>query len=251
MRVTILGSGTSTGVPMIGCRCAVCRSENPKDRRSRASVYVRHEGTGLLIDTATDLRMQALTHGIDRVDAVLYTHAHADHLHGIDELRSFNHLQQGAIPCYGNRRTMAQLIERFGYVVYGGGAGYRPQLVPHVLDGPLEIGGLPVEPVEVQHGEDVIFGYRIGAMAYVTDCSAIPEPSQRRLRDLELLILSAIRYERHPTHFTLDQALAVVAALQPRRAVLTHLSHVFAYDTVSRQLPSGVELAYDGMTLDL
>ena len=252
MRITILGSGTSTGVPAIGCRCPICSSADPKNKRSRASIFIRHEGAGLLIDTSTDLRLQAMTHGVDRIDAVLYTHAHADHVHGIDELRSFNYLQQAPIPCYGNRATIAQLKTRFGYVFSNGtGVGYKPQLTPHELDGPREIGGMLVEPIEVVHGEDRIYGYRIGSMAYVTDCSAIPDGSRDRLRGLDLLIVSAIRYDAHPTHFTLAQALAAVDDVRPRRAVLTHLSHVFDYDTVNRQLPSGVELAYDGMVLSV
>lgn len=250
MQVTILGSGTSTGVPAIGCRCPVCTSGDPKNRRSRASIFIRRGETGLLIDTSTDLRLQAMTHGVDRVDAVLYTHAHADHVHGIDELRSFNWLQQGPIPCYGNRATIAQLKARFGYVFSNGaGPGYKPQLIPHELDGAREIGGVLVEPIDIVHGEDRIYGYRIGAMAYVTDCSAIPDASRARLRGLDLLIVSAIRYDAHPTHFTLAQALAAVEDLKPRRAVLTHLSHVFDYETVNRELPAGVELAYDGMVL--
>jgi phosphoribosyl 1,2-cyclic phosphate phosphodiesterase len=249
MQVTILGSGTSTGVPAIGCRCPVCSSLNPKNTRSRASVFIRREETGLLIDTSTDLRLQAMAHGVDRIDAVLYTHAHADHVHGIDELRSFNYLQQAPIPCYGNRATIAQLKARFGYVFSNGmgGPGYKPQLIPHELDSAEQIGGVLVEPIEVVHGEDLIYGYRIGSMAYVTDCSAISDVSRDRLRGLEVLILSAIRYDAHPTHFTLAQALAVIEDVKPRRAVLTHLSHVFEYDTVNRQLPAGVELAYDGM----
>jgi len=253
MQVTILGSGTSTGVPAIGCRCPVCRSTDPKNSRTRASIFIRREGTGLLVDTSTDLRLQALAHGVDRIDAVLYTHAHADHVHGIDELRSFNWLQQGPIPCYGNRATIAQLTARFGYVFSNGpgGPGYKPQLVPHELDGAREISGVLVEPVEVVHGEDRIYGYRIGSMAYVTDCSEISAASRDRLRGLEVLILSAIRYDAHPTHFTLAQALAVVGDVKPQRAVLTHLSHVFEYETVNRQLPSGVELAYDGMVLSV
>jgi len=252
MHITILGSGTSTGVPAIGCRCPVCSSSNPKNARSRASVFIRREGAGLLIDTSTDLRLQALAHGVDRIDAVLYTHAHADHVHGIDELRSFNYLQQAPIPCYGNRATIAQLKARFGYVFSNGtGPGYKPQLIPHELDAPREIVGVLVEPIEIVHGEERIYGYRIGSMAYITDCSAIPDASRHRLRGLDLLIVSAIRYDAHPTHFTLAQALAAIEDVQPRRAVLTHLSHVFDYDTVNGQLPAGVELAYDGMVLSV
>jgi len=252
VRITILGSGTSTGVPAIGCRCPVCSSSNPKNRRSRASVFIRLERAGLLIDTSTDLRLQAMACGVDRVDAVLYTHAHADHVHGIDELRSFNYLQQAPIPCYGNRPTIAQLKARFGYVFSNGtGTAYKPQLIPHELDGPREIGGVLVEPVDVVHGEDRIYGYRIGPMAYVTDCSSIPDASRERLRGLDLLIVSAIRYDVHPTHFTLAQALAAIKDVRPRHAVLTHLSHVFDYETVNGQLPAGVELAYDGMVFSV
>jgi phosphoribosyl 1,2-cyclic phosphate phosphodiesterase len=255
MRITILGSGTSTGVPAIGCRCPVCRSSNPKNTRSRASIYIRRENAGLLIDTSTDLRLQAMAHGVDRIDAVLYTHAHADHVHGIDELRSFNWLQQAPIPCYGNRATIAQLKARFGYVFSNGTGGtgpvYTPQLIPHELDGAQEIGGVLVEPIDIVHGQERIYGYRIGGMAYVTDCSEIPDASRSRLRGLDVLIVSAIRYDAHPTHFTLAQALAAVDDLKPRRAVLTHLSHVFDYETVNGQLPPGVELAYDGMALSV
>ena len=252
MRITILGSGTSTGVPAIGCRCPVCSSTNSKNTRSRASVFIRLRHAGLLIDTSTDLRLQALTYGVDRIDAVLYTHAHADHVHGIDELRSFNYLQQAPIPCYGNRTTIAQLKSRFGYVFANGtGPGYKPQLIPYELLAPREIGGVLVEPVDVMHGEDRIYGYRIGPMAYVTDCSAIPDASRAQLRELALLIVSAIRYDAHPTHFTLAQALAVIEDVRPRRAVLTHLSHDFEYETVNAQLPAGVELAYDGMVLSV
>lgn len=250
MELTVLGSGTSTGVPMIGCRCEVCRSSNPKNHRSRASVYVRDGTTRLLIDTSTDLRQQALRCGIDGVDAVLYTHAHADHVHGIDELRSFNHLQRGPIPCYGNAATIAALSARFAYAFSNGtGPAYTPQLQAHVLAGGRAFGRVTVEPVEVEHGADRILGYRLGDMAYVTDCSRIAPASQDRLRGLDLLVVSAIRYDAHPTHFTLDQALEAVAALRPRRAVLTHLSHVFDYDRVSASLPEGVALAYDGMVL--
>jgi phosphoribosyl 1,2-cyclic phosphate phosphodiesterase len=250
MELTILGSGTSTGVPMIGCRCEVCCSSNPKNHRSRASAYIRSGSTRLLVDTSTDLRQQALQCGVDGVDAVLYTHAHADHVHGIDELRSFNHLQRGPIPCYGNAETIAALRERFAYAFSNGtGPAYTPQLQAHALAGPRVFGGVTVEPIEVEHGADRILGYRLGTAAYVTDCSRIPPASQNCLRGLDLLVLSAIRYDAHPTHFTLEQALEAVAALRPRRAVLTHLSHVFDYDRVTAELPEGIALAYDGMVL--
>ena len=250
MEITVLGSGTSTGVPMIGCRCEVCRSADPRNQRSRASIYVRDSVTRLLVDTSTDLRSQAIRHGIDGVDAVLYTHHHADHVHGIDELRSFNYLQNGPIPCYGNRATIERLVARFDYVFSSGnGRGYRPQLRPHVIDQVLSIGDLTVEPIEVVYGADLILGYRFGAAAYITDCSEIPDRSKARLQGLDLLIVSAIRYQPHPTHFTLDQALGAIEELSPRRAVLTHLSHVFDFDQVTRTLPTGVELAYDGLVL--
>jgi len=252
MRVTFLGSGTSTGVPVIGCACAVCRSDDPRDRRLRPSIRIEWPGASVLVDTATDLRAQALVHGIGRVDAVLYTHAHADHVLGLDELRTFNWRQRGAIPVYGSRATLADLSRTFWYVFeqveVGGG---KPAVTPHEVFGPFEILGRRVVPVPVLHGSLPILGYRIGGLAYLTDASLIPESSYPLLRDLDTLVLAAPRERPHPTHMHLARALEEARRVSARRTFLTHIGHDLLHARVSAGLPEGVELAYDGLVLEI
>jgi len=250
IKILFLGSGTSTGVPVIGCRCSICCSSNPKNKRTRASILVTSDDRNILIDTATDLRFQALTYSIARIDAVFFTHAHADHIHGIDELRSFNMLQGGPIPCYGSRETMDAISSKFGYVFNGGGKNdWTPQLLVNIVDEALELYGIRVLPVAIFHGENTILGYRMNKTAYITDCSGMPDDSMDSLRGLALLILDATRYQPHAKHYGLRQAIDVIQDLKPERAVLTHLSHVFDHDQVNRDLPPGIELAYDGMEI--
>ena len=254
VELTILGCGTSSGVPLIHCKCAVCRSKNPKNNRLRASAWVRARGKSFLIDTSTDLRQQSLRHKIPRVDAVLYTHPHADHIHGIDELRSFNFVQRESIPAYGNQWTRDELQTKFSYIfkpgpVEGGGI---PQLELRPVDTALQtidILGVPVTPISVRHGSQECVAYRIDSVAYVTDCSYIAPESLDRLRGLSVLVLDCLRLAPHGTHFHLDQALEVVAQLRPKKTFLTHLSHDFDYDKWNRKLPKGVQLAYDGLTV--
>jgi phosphoribosyl 1,2-cyclic phosphate phosphodiesterase len=259
--LTILGCGTSTGVPLIGCKCAVCRSQNPKNHRLRAAAWLRTRGKSILIDTSTDLRAQALRHKIHHVDAVLYTHPHSDHVLGIDELRSYNFLQGTEIPVYGNAWTCEELPARFDYVfnppkkIEGGGV---PRLVlnqirpeKHGLKKPLLVQGVPIIPIRLQHGSKEVLAYRIDAIAYVTDTSYIPTESLEQLRGLEVLVLDCLRLEAHGTHFNLDQALEVISQLRPRKTFLTHLGHDFEYTKWSRKLPKGVFLAYDGLTIAL
>ncbi len=257
--LTVLGCGTSTGVPLIGCDCSVCRSKNPRNQRLRASAWVRTRGKSFLIDTSTDLRLQALRHKIRRVDAVLYTHPHSDHVLGIDEMRSYNYLQRSEISVYGNDWTCAELPTRFDYVftppkkIEGGGV---PQLVMNRVDAsrysvekPLLIEGVPVVPIALQHGSKEVLAYRIDSIAYVTDTSYIPARSLEQLRGLSVLILDCLRLEPHGTHFNLDQALEVVSQVRPKKTYLTHLGHDFEYAKWSRKLPKGVFLAYDGLTV--
>lgn len=255
IEMRILGCGTSTGVPLIGCRCPVCRSRNPKNNRTRAGAWVRTRGKSLLIDTSTDLRLQALRERIDRVDAVLYTHPHADHIHGIDELRSYNFLQKSSIPLYGNRWLCEDLRQKFSYIfsppasIEGGGI---PQLTLHEFDAKIrnfDVLGVPVTPVSLLHGTRECIGYRIDSVAYVTDTSYISPTSLDRLRGLSVLVLDCLRLKPHGTHFHLDQALAVVAEVRPKKTYLTHLGHDFDYATWSRKLPKGVALAYDGLKI--
>jgi len=253
----ILGCGTSSGVPLIACKCAVCRSKNPKNQRLRASVYVRHQGKRFLVDTSTDLRQQALRYRLSRVDAVLYTHPHADHLHGIDELRSFGYVQKERIPIYGNAWTCGDLRMKFPYI-FGTerDPGHSSYSVPH-LDlhqfnaehHSFEAAGVPIVPLPLMHGSHECIGYRFDRVAYVTDCSYIPELSLERMKGLSVLVLDCLRMAPHPTHLNLEQALAIVEKVKPKRTVFTHLGHDFDYTKWSRKLPKGITLAYDGMKL--
>jgi phosphoribosyl 1,2-cyclic phosphate phosphodiesterase len=252
MRVTILGSGTSTGVPVVTCECEVCRSPDPRDRRLRPSILMEWDGTKVLVDTSTDLRQQALRHHIARIDAVLYTHHHADHVLGLDELRLYNWRQGGPVPVYGSRATLDALTRTFWYVFDAATpGGSRPAVDPRVVDGPFELHGARVVPIPVLHGRMRILGYRVGEFAYLTDVSAIPSPSYELLAGLEVLVLSALRPRPHPTHLSLEQALEEAARVRAVRTFLTHLGHEMPHGGISATLPEGVELAYDGMTVEV
>lgn len=251
MKITLLGTGTSVGVPAIGCRCDVCRSRDPMNRRTRTSALVAVGERRLLIDASIDLRQQMLREEVDSLDAVLLTHGHADHVFGLDDLRMFNYRQQRAMPIYGSERTLADVRRTFWYVFDASPtASSRPQLdlIPVGLE-PFEAAGVPVLPLEVLHGASTIQGFRIGAMAYVTDAKALPDETLLALRGLDILVLNALRRKAHPTHLTLAEALAIIDRLRPRRALLTHLSHEFDHTDLARELPPGVLPAYDGLTL--
>ena len=257
MRVTILGSGTSFGVPVIGCNCPVCLSDNSRNRHLRASAAVEIQGKVLLLDTGPDLREQALRFSLDRVDAVLYTHAHADHIHGIDELRIFNLRHLHSIPCYANSDTCSKLRSYFAYIFdeKEEEAGYpllgKPHLTIHEVEGPFALLGVAVVPVPMLHGARQVFGYRIGRFAYLTDVSRMPESSMPLIQGLDLMVIDALRARSHPTHFSIDEALQVIRVARPARAVLTHLSHQIDYETTNASLPEGVELAYDGLVFEV
>ncbi len=252
MRVTFLGTGTSHGVPMIGCACAVCRSADPRDRRTRTSILIEADGVRLLVDTSTDLRAQALREGIDRIDAVFYTHAHADHIFGFDELRRFNHLTRQPLTAYGDPRTLAAVRSTFAYAYdpdapKGGGV---PDVRLTPVTGPFTVNGVEFEPIPVMHGTTPVNGLRVGAFAYVTDCNAIPTESMDRLRGLDVLVLDALRHKAHPTHFTVEQSIAVAASLAPARTFFTHMAHDLPHEDTCAALPEGVTLAYDGLVLE-
>jgi len=252
--VTVLGSGTSHGVPVIGCDCAVCTSTDPHDVRLRPSIVVEVPDRALfVVDTTPDFRQQALRHRLRRIDAVLFTHAHADHILGFDELRRFNTLQGAAIPAYANQEAWDVLKRSFYYAFdglprLGGGV---PQVIDIVADRPFTVGGVRVTPVPVWHGTLPVLGFRLGRFAYVTDCSRIPDESWRLLEGLDTLILGALRDEPHPTHFTVAEALDAVARLAPRQTFLTHMTHDLGHAATNARLPAGVELAYDGLVLDV
>jgi phosphoribosyl 1,2-cyclic phosphate phosphodiesterase len=252
--VLILGSGTSHGVPMVGCECATCLSDDPRDRRSRPSILIElPDGFSILIDTSPDLRAQALTHRVRRIDAILYTHSHADHVLGLDEIRRFNVLQRSTIPCYGDRAALADIRRIFAYIFDpqtppGGGI---PRVTLYNLEGAFSLGRHAMTPVPLLHGTRPIYGYRIGSFAYLTDCNAIPEQSWPLLGGVRTLVLDALRDRPHPTHFNVAEALDVVATLSPERAYFTHICHDLPHAATCARLPAGVELAYDGLTFEI
>jgi len=252
LKITILGCGTSTGVPVIGCTCKVCLSQEQKNKRTRSSVLVQAGGKNILIDTSTDLRQQSLAHNINRIDAVLYTHPHADHIHGIDELRSFNMAQNSAIPCYGNSDTIRRIKQIFHYIFTdNANESWKPDLRAHIVNGPFNIFGLNILPIEVHHGKIRVFGYRIGNFAYVTDCSYIPDEANVLLHKLDLLILGVLREKPHPTHLNISQALDLIKDLKPKRTIFTHLSHNVDYIETTKKLSDNIELGYDGMEINV
>jgi phosphoribosyl 1,2-cyclic phosphate phosphodiesterase len=254
--LTILGCGTSTGVPVVTCSCAVCRSRHPRNQRTRASVWFQVRGKSILVDTSTDLRQQALKNRIPRVDAVLFTHPHADHTHGIDELRSFNFSQKSAIPAFGNQWTCTELRHKFGYIfnpgpVEGGGIPQVDLQLFNAQTESIQVAGITVIPIALHHGSKESVGYRIDSVAYATDCSYIPPESLNRMRGLSVLVLDCLRLAKHGTHFNLEQALETVAQLRPKKTFLTHLSHDFDYRKWVKKLPDGVTLAYDGLKVKI
>ena len=253
-RVTILGSGTSEGVPSIACRCATCLSDDPRDRRWRPSIAIQcPDGASVLVDTTPDLRSQALAFGLSRVDAVLYTHGHADHVMGFDDLRRFNVLQRAAIPCYADATTVGELRRTFAYAFSEGPpeGGGVPRIVLYRIGGEFCLGGCTVVPVPLLHGSRQILGYRFGSFAYLTDCSSIPAASWPLLQGVGTLVIDALRDGPHPTHFTVTQALEVVDRLRPWRTYFTHICHDLRHATACARLPDGVELAYDGLTIEV
>ncbi len=253
LRVTVLGCGTSMGVPQLGCRCAVCTSSDPRNQRTRPSVHLQAGDTCVLIDAPPELRLQLIATRLDeRLDAVLITHTHADHIMGLDDVRGFTLRTGKPIPVYAEATALDDLQRVFRYVFFPFPPGTStPQIEFREITGILAIGALRIEPLRVFHGEMPILAFRVGNFAYVTDVSYIPPESFARLQGLELLILDALRYDPHPTHFNLEQALQVVAALQPKRTLFTHLTHAFDYERVNAQLPAGVALAYDGQVVEI
>jgi phosphoribosyl 1,2-cyclic phosphate phosphodiesterase len=281
LKVTLLGTGTSHGVPMIGCGCDVCRSLDPRDRRTRPSILIQIEAPPagaqappplagqderrtaatsavaravrhILVDTSPDLRAQALANRVTRVDAILFTHSHADHVLGLDEVRRYNILQREPMSCFGDARTLADLRQTFGYIFTTPDAGGGiPQVVLSQIAGPFSLGGTEIVPVPIMHGPRGILGFRVGSFAYLTDCSRIPEESWPLVGGVRTLVVDALRDRPHPTHFSVNEALEVVARLSPERAYFTHVCHDLPHAATCARLPRGVELAYDGLVLEI
>lgn len=252
IKITVLGSGTSVGVPTVGCNCAVCNSTDPRDNRLRPSILVQYDGRNVLIDTTPDFRTQALRIHLQRLDAVVFTHNHADHIMGLDDVRPFNFRQKERIPIYAAPDTMAAIHRVFQYIFDG---AKKESNVPHldsrIIEGPFDLFGVPFIPIPILHGSQTIYGFRFGAAAYLTDHSDIPAASMEMLRSLDVLFLDALRYKPHPTHSTVDRSIKTVEALAPRRAFFTHISHDLAHERAESMLPPNVRLAYDGLELEV
>lgn len=254
MKVVILGTGTSQGVPVIGCKCETCQSSNPKDKRLRTSAYISVDGMKILIDTSIDFRQQMLRNKIDDIDAVLYTHHHVDHINGMDDLRQITQKHKKVIELYGNKTTIDEMKISFRYV-------FDEELIRHhavplvkfnyIENKNFKLGDVEIIPIECLHGNLKIFGFRIKNFAYITDCSAISDDELKKLEGLKVLVLNALRIRPHPTHFNLQQAIEVAKKVKPKKTYFTHLTHDILHDKINSTLPKGIELGYDGIEFNL
>lgn len=253
MKLTVLGSGTSAGVPLIGCTCPVCTSSNPKNKRWRSSCLFEVAGKFILVDMGPDLRNQALAFGINRVDAVLLTHTHADHLHGIDEMRIYNIYQKEVIPVFGNQKHLKHIENMFPYI-FNPPTNY-PSLVPKLqtraVEGRFEFKDVPIQMIPCDHGPaGTTYNYRIGNMAWLTDTNGIPPQSLLLLKDLDVLFLDGLRTKPHPTHFNLKEAVAMAQKIGAKQTYFIHLTHEYDHEETNKTLPEGIELAYDGLVVE-
>jgi phosphoribosyl 1,2-cyclic phosphate phosphodiesterase len=255
MTITFLGTGTSQGVPMVGCKCAVCRSADPRDKRTRSSIYVETPEFAWVVDTGPEFRMQCLREGIDRVDAVVYTHSHTDHMMGFDDLRPFC-WSGNELPVYASAETMADLkrVFNFAFALETPVRGYvKPR--PHLVDGPFVLGGTVVTPLPLKHGRAIVNGYlfeREGRKlaAYLSDCKEVPAGVVERVHGVEALIIDALRYTEHPTHLSVSEALEVAGRVAPRATWFTHICHDLGHASAEERLPAGTRIAYDGLRLE-
>jgi phosphoribosyl 1,2-cyclic phosphate phosphodiesterase len=255
MRLTFLGTGTSFGVPQIGCGCAVCRSTDPRDKRTRSGAVLEANGSTILIDTPPELRLQLLSAGFSRIDAVVYTHEHADHINGIDDLRIFS--QRHSLPIYGPPETLERLRGSFNYIFDDAVQPFAGTSKPHLAmcptepNHPVTIAGIEVLPLAFEHGHLRVFGYRFGSLAYITDVKSIAAGERERLRNLDVLVLNALWWRPHPTHMSIVEAIDTAHALGARRTYLTHLTHETGHAELETKLPAGIFPAYDGLTVEV
>ena len=249
-----LGTGTSAGIPMIGCHCPVCRSSDPHDKRTRCSIVISYNDQHFLVDTTPELRLQCVANGVDWIDAVVMTHGHADHIMGLDDVRRFNAIRQGPLDIWANAETHETLTKCFGYAFNEPDPSakvFRPHLVRRYIDGPFELAGQTWVPIPLLHGKMTVLGFRIGNFAYCTDVSELPESSAAMLHGLDVLVLDALAWHKHSTHFSIDEALAVVEQVKPKQTLFTHIAHSLAHAETNAKLPENVRLAYDGQRLEI
>ena len=252
VELLFLGTGTSAGVPMIGCKCDVCTSTDPRDKRTRPSVVISYGNTRVLVDTTPELRLQALANGVDHIDAIVWTHAHADHIMGLDDVRRFNYVKGGPLDAWADARTHATLDRCFAYAFQAPDPEmtlFRPNLVRRVIEGPFEIGGVRWTPVPLFHGDLPVLGFRVGRLAYCTDVSRIPEESFPVLENLDVLVLDALQYKKHVTHFSVEQAIEAARRIGAAQIYFTHIAHSLPHEITNRALPEGMRLAFDGQVV--
>lgn len=249
----MLGVGSSAGTPVVGCNCATCLSDNPRNKRTRCSSLITLDsGENILIDTGPDLRNQSLRENVKRVDAVLYTHTHADHLHGIDDLRAFCVIQRSQIPLYAKEDAVLHIAQKFGYTLRDPSDFWEmPVLRAETIDAPFELFGMTVSPIPVMHGRSQIFGYRIGNIAYMTDVSEIPESSFPLLEGLDILLLDCLREKSHPTHINIEQSISYISRIKAKQSYLIHMTHELEYASLSKKLPKDVFVGFDGLKLSV
>ena len=258
-KITFLGTGTSHGIPVIGCDCPVCRSKDPKDNRNRTSLLIEIQTNhnkypktkNIIIDTSTDLRQQCLQNNVRQLDAILFTHCHADHVFGLDDVRIFNKYQNSTIPCYAEKAVVEELKQVFKYIFEGAPqeGGGLPSLELNTISTDFQVQGLTIQPIRLMHGVVPITGYRFADIAYLTDCNSIPEESIAKLQGLDVLILDALRIRPHSTHFNLEQAVEVAKQIKAKQTYFTHIAHELPHAETNKQLPDGMQLAHDGLSI--
>jgi phosphoribosyl 1,2-cyclic phosphate phosphodiesterase len=254
MKIIFLGTGTSHGVPVAGCGCKTCISTDPRNKRNRASVFIRDGGANIVIDTPAEFRLATLAHGVTRVDAVLLTHAHADHIAGFDDIRRYNEMQGEVMPVFGDEGTLKEIKQRFSYIfskTQEGGGKPRVELKKTAPYRIFNVKGTDIMPLAVKHGGLEILSYRINRFAYITDVSEIPDASFKHLAGLDALVLDALRQEEHPTHFNLIQAIEAAGRIGAKRTFFTHIAHSLEHVETEKALPQGMFLAYDGLKIDI
>jgi phosphoribosyl 1,2-cyclic phosphate phosphodiesterase len=252
IEIIFLGTGTSARSPMIGCHCPVCSSPDPHDKRTRPSAVISYDNSRILIDTTPELRLQCVANGIDMIDAAVFTHAHADHIMGLDDVRRFNALKKGPLDIWADDATHAALTRCFGYAFKDPQPEmkiFRPHLVRRTIDGPFEIAGRTWTPIPLHHGDMPVLGFRIGNLAYCTDVNQIPATSYELLKDLDVLVLDALQYNRHSTHFSVDEALAAARQIGAKQTFFTHIAHALAHEATNAAFPPNIRLSYDGLRI--